>query len=206
MTARDEILAALPAVCARQVMNTIRLVSPGVEFNAAGVDSMHAQVVTRRFQDQAGWRTESYAADRPTQVAALPWDAIVEIRRDPNIARFGAMSREVEDEVAERAPAEGLRRAIDRVYMRELGQSAGRMEGMTAPVVRALQIVVFGLGGGLVTQGPRRSAKHCCRSCHGRRRRRRVCGRHSSSRCLAWPWSFAVDSAASVAPAAPSHN
>lgn len=63
------------------------------------------------------------------------------------------MLREVEDEVAERAPAEGLRRAVDRVYMRVLGEAAGRMEGMTAPVLRALQVVVFGFGGGLVTQG-----------------------------------------------------
>jgi hypothetical protein len=115
---------------------------------------MHSQVVTRRFQDEAGWRTEGYALPIVLpQVAGLPWDAIVEIRRDPNIARFRAMLREVEDEVAERAPAEGLRRAVDRVYMRVLGEAAGRMEGMTAPVLRALQVLVFGFGGGLVTQG-----------------------------------------------------
>jgi hypothetical protein len=36
---------------------------------------------------------------------------------------------------------------------RVLGAAIGRMEGMTAPVLRALQIVVFGFGGGLVTQG-----------------------------------------------------
>jgi hypothetical protein len=43
------------------------------------------------------------------------------------------MLREVEDEVAERAPAEGLRRAVDRVYMRVLGES-----GATRPSPQVL--------------------------------------------------------------------
>lgn len=121
---------------------------------AAAVDSTHAQVVTRRFQDEADWRTEGYALPIVLpQVASLPWEGVVEIRRDPNIARFRAMLREVEAEVAERAPAEGLRSAVNRVYMRELGQAAGRVEGVMPPVLRALQVVVFGIGGGLVTQG-----------------------------------------------------
>jgi hypothetical protein len=121
---------------------------------AAAVDSTHAQVVTRRFQDEEGWRTEGYALPIVLpRVASLPWEAIVDIRRDPNILRFRAKLREVETEVGQRAPTEGLRSAVDRVYIRELGRAAGRVEGVMPPVLRASQVVVFGFGGGLVTQG-----------------------------------------------------
>lgn len=121
---------------------------------AAAVDSTHAQVLARRFQDEVGWQTEGYALPIVLpQVASLPWDAIIEIRKDPNIARFRALLREVESEVAQRAPTEGLRRAVDRIYMRELGRAVGRVESVMPPAMRAFQVVVFGLGGGLTTMG-----------------------------------------------------
>ena len=37
--------------------------------------------------------------------------------------------------------------------MRRLGEAAGRVEGLTAPALRAALVAVFGYGGGMVTQG-----------------------------------------------------
>jgi hypothetical protein len=121
---------------------------------ATAVDSTHARVVTRRFHDETGWQAEGYAlAIVLPRVGRLSWDAIVDIRMDRNIRRFREVLREVEAEVADRAPAEGLRSAVERVYNRELGRAAGRIESVMAPTLRALQVVVFGAGGGVVTQG-----------------------------------------------------
>jgi hypothetical protein len=121
---------------------------------AAAVDSTHAQVVTRRFQDEYGWRTEGYALPIILpNVANLPWEHIVQIRHDRNVTRFRAMLHEVEAEVAQRAPTEGLTSAVQRVYMRRLGEAAGRIEGLTGPALRAALVAVFGYGGGMATQG-----------------------------------------------------
>jgi hypothetical protein len=121
---------------------------------STAVDSLHAQVVTRRFQDVDGWRTEGYALPIILpNVANLSWEEIVEIRRDRNVARFRAVLHEVEAEVALRAPTEGLQSAVRRVYMRRLGEAAARVEGLTGPALRAALVAVFGYGSGMVTQG-----------------------------------------------------
>lgn len=63
------------------------------------------------------------------------------------------MMSDIEAEVAQRAPSEGLEAAVRRVYDRELAKAVGDVEGVAAPLGRAVQIVAFGFAGGLATMG-----------------------------------------------------
>ena len=58
---------------------------------AVAVDPFHLQVVAQRFNDEEGWRLRGYSVPvLYPQVGDLPWQAIADLRREPNIARFRA--------------------------------------------------------------------------------------------------------------------
>jgi len=122
--------------------------------HAAAVDPWHAQVVNRRLEDDVSWHGEGYAVPIALpQVGGLDWEDILKIRKSKEISQFRDMMNDIEAEVAQRSPSEGLEAAVHRVYERELVKAVGDVEGVAAPFGRAVQIVVFGVAGGLATIG-----------------------------------------------------
>ena len=122
--------------------------------HAAAMDTWHAQVLNRRLQDDVSWHGEGYAVRIALpEVGELDWDDILKIRRNREISRFRDMMSDIEAKVAQRAPDEGLEAAVHRVYKRELARAVGDVEGVAAPFGRAVQVVAFGVTGGLTTMG-----------------------------------------------------
>jgi hypothetical protein len=122
--------------------------------HAAAVDPWHAQVVNRRLEDDVSWHGEGYAVPIALpQVGALDWEDIRNVRKNKEISRFRDMMSDIEAEVAQRAANEGLETAVRRVYGRELAKAVGDVEGVAAPFGRAVQVVAFGVAGGLATMG-----------------------------------------------------
>ena len=117
---------------------------------AAGVsvttDRLHSQVVAQRFNDQPGWNLQGYAIPLLfPQAGELPWEAIADLRRDRNMARFRAVLREVEEEATAEAAGGNVKEAANRAYTRHLADASGRLEGVGSSVRRtAIGIVVSG--------------------------------------------------------------
>lgn len=117
---------------------------------AAGVsvttDRLHSQVVAQRFNDQPGWNLQGYAIPLLFPHAGeLPWEAIADLRRDRNIARFRAVLREVEEEATAEAAEGNVKEAANRAYTRHLADASGRLEGVSSSVRRTtIGIVVSG--------------------------------------------------------------
>ena len=112
-------------------------------------DRFHSQVVAQRFNDQQGWKLQGYAV--PVlfpQIGDWPWPAIADLRRDPNMAHFRAVLREVEKEAAVQAAAGDVEGAAHRVYERLLADASGRLESVASSARRiALEIVLSGVVG-----------------------------------------------------------
>ena len=122
--------------------------------HAAVVDPWHAQVVNRRLEDDVSWHGEGYAVQIALpQVGELDCEDILKIRKNKEISRFRDMMSDTEAEVAQRAPSEGLETSVHRVYQRELVKAVGDVDSVAAPLGRAVQIVAFGVAGGLATMG-----------------------------------------------------
>jgi len=76
---------------------------------AISMDPLHAQVPAQRFNDDRGWAMSGFAVPILfPEVGGWPWEAVVKLRRDPNMARFRAILREVEQEAAAEAAAKLL--------------------------------------------------------------------------------------------------
>jgi len=109
-------------------------------------DRFHSQVVAQRFNDQQGWKLQGYAV--PVlfpQIGDWPWPAIADLRRDPNMAHFRAVLREVEEEAAVQTAAGDVEDAAHRVYERLLADASGRLESVASSARRTtLEIVLSG--------------------------------------------------------------
>lgn len=121
-------------------------------------DRLHAQVVAQRFNDQQGWNLQGYAIPLLfPQAGELPWEAIADLRRDRNMARFRAVLREVEEEATAEAAGGDVKAAALHAYMRHLAGASGRLDGIGSSVRRTgIEIVVSGAIGAatLPIQGP----------------------------------------------------
>ena len=72
------------------------------------IDGVHSQVVAQRFGDETGWKLRGYAIPFVfPQVGDWSWREIADLRRDPNMARFRAVLREIEEEAAAEAAERG---------------------------------------------------------------------------------------------------
>jgi hypothetical protein len=112
---------------------------------AAAVDPIHLQVVAQRFNDEEGWQLRGYSVPvLYPQVGDLPWQAIADLRREPNIARFRAVLREVEEETAAEAATGDVQAAAHHAYERHLAAASGRLDGIGAVVRKAAAGVVIG--------------------------------------------------------------
>jgi len=83
----------------------------------------------------------------------LPWGAIADLRREPNIARFRAVLREVEDEAAAEASGGDAEAAAHHAYENHLASAADRLEGIAGPAGRAATGFMVGSGLGFATSG-----------------------------------------------------
>jgi len=143
--------AALPVGFVRQavIKNANRdLVIAAANGSAVAIDPLHMQVVAQRFNDDDGWRLSGYSVPvLYPQVADLPWEAIADLRREPNIARFRAVLREVEAETAAEVAAGNVKDAAHHAY-RHLADASGKLDGIGTVVRKAFAGIVIGGGTG----------------------------------------------------------
>ena len=144
---------AIPVRFARQVViNSANrdLVLAAAAGCAVTVDPLHMQVVTQRFKDEHGWGLRGYSV--PVlfpAVGDMPWEAIADLRHDPNIARFRAVLRQVEAEAAVEVAQGDIEAAAHHAYERHLAKASGRLEGIGSVTRRtATGIVIGGAIGG----------------------------------------------------------
>jgi len=112
---------------------------------AVTVDPLHMQVVTQRFKDEHGWGLRGYSV--PVlfpAVGDMAWEAIADLRRDRNIARFRAVLREVEAEAAAEVARGDIEAAAHHAYERHLAKASGRLEGVGSVTRRAATGIVIG--------------------------------------------------------------
>jgi hypothetical protein len=64
------------------------------------MDRPHSQVVAQRFGDEAGWKLQGYAIPFLSRKSATGAGRRSDLRRNPNMARFRAVLREIEEEAA----------------------------------------------------------------------------------------------------------
>ena len=121
---------------------------------AVAIDPIHLQVVAQRFRDDGQWCARGYAVPLLfPQVGDLSWETIAELRCEPNVARFRAVLREVEQEAAAEASGGDIEAAAHHAYERHLANAADRLEGIAAPARRAVTGFVIGSGLGIATSG-----------------------------------------------------
>jgi hypothetical protein len=114
---------------------------------AVAVDPLHMQVVAQRFNDERGWHLSGYSVPvLYPQVGDMPWEAIADLRREPNIARFRAILHEVEAETAVEAAGGDVEAAAHHAYERHLADASGRLDGIGSVVRNAFAGVVIGGG------------------------------------------------------------
>jgi hypothetical protein len=119
---------------------------------AVAVDPLHMQVIARRFDDDGGWRLSGYSVPvLYPQVGDLPWEAIAQLRREPNITRFRAVLREVEVETAAEAASGDIEAAANHAYQRHLADASGELDGIGTVVRKTFAGIVIGGGIGVAT-------------------------------------------------------
>jgi len=120
---------------------------------SVAIDPVHLQVVAQRFKDEE-WRWRGYVVPILfPQVGGLPWEAIADLRRDPNLGRFRAVLREVEEEAAAEAAGGDVESAAHHAYENHLASAADRLEGLGGPARRAVAGFVIGGVAGFTTSG-----------------------------------------------------
>jgi len=148
------------AIPVRHVRNAIidnanrDLVIAAASGAAVAIDPVHLQVVAQRFRDDGQWRARGYVV--PVlfpQVGELPWEAIADLRGEPNIARFRAVLREVEEEATAEASGGDVEAAAHHAYENHLASAADRLEGVAGPARRAVTGFMVGSGLGFATSG-----------------------------------------------------
>lgn len=113
---------------------------------AVSMDPLHAQVIGQRFNDLDGWAMRGFAVPILfPEVGDWPWDAVSDLRRDRNMARFRAILREVEQEAAAEAAAGGdVEAAAYRTYQRHLADAQEAVESIGAVAHTTLRAFVIG--------------------------------------------------------------
>jgi hypothetical protein len=122
---------------------------------AISMDPLHAEVIAQRFNDERGWAMKGFAVPILfPEVGEWPWEAVAELRRDPNMIRFRAILREVEQEAAAEAAAGGdLETAAHRAYRRHLASAQEAVDSIGAVAHTTLRGFVIGAIIGFATVG-----------------------------------------------------
>jgi hypothetical protein len=122
---------------------------------AVTIDRLHGQVVAQRFNDDnGGWRLRGYAVPILfPHVGDLQWTTIADLRREPEIARFRAVLRQVEDEAMDEAASGDIQAAAHHAYENHLAAANAKLDGILGPARRAAIGLVIGAGSGFATMG-----------------------------------------------------
>ncbi|MFL6118202.1 hypothetical protein [Actinophytocola sp.] len=117
-------------------------------------DSLHQQVVAQRFRDGSGWQSRGFAMPiLLPNIRDLPWESIVEIRKNRYMARFRAVMREIEGEVSETYKGGDVEDFVHRVFERKQAVLLGEVEGLGAGIRKAVYGLLFGGLSGVATMG-----------------------------------------------------
>lgn len=112
---------------------------------AVSVDPMHNQVVAQRFRDPAAWQAVSFAVPILfPQTGELPWEAIAELRRDPEMIRLRRVLRGVEEEAAVESAAGDIEAAAHHAYERHLAAASGRVDSLGTVARTTGASLIFG--------------------------------------------------------------
>lgn len=112
---------------------------------AVSFDPFHAQVAAERFNDDDFWKMHGYVVPILfPYVGDLPWEAIVDLRHDKNIARFRSILRQVEDEAKTEAANGDIEAAAQHAYRQHLAEASNALETVGAVAHRTLTGFVIG--------------------------------------------------------------
>ena len=118
----------------------------------SAANGLHSQLVAQRFRDEAGWKFQGYAIPFLfPQIGDWTWQQIANLRRDPNMTRFRAVLREIEDEAAAEAGAGDLGAAARHAYERHRAAADPKLTGFAKAAGTIVAGYVISSGSGLVT-------------------------------------------------------
>ena len=109
------------------------------------VDSLHQEVIAQRFEASSSRRLVGFAV--PVlfpQVGDLPWEAIAELRRAPEITRLRRVTAEVEHEAAAECAGGDVEAAARHAYERHLEALSGTVDSMGTVVRKTAASVIIG--------------------------------------------------------------
>ena len=121
---------------------------------AVTVDPLHLQVAAQRFNDDQNWKFRGFTVPILfPQVGDLPWEAIADLRRDKNMARFRAELRKVEQEATAEAADGDIEAAAQHAYRRRLAGYPESLPSVGAIAHRTLTGFVIGGISGFAVSG-----------------------------------------------------
>jgi hypothetical protein len=117
-------------------------------------DSLHQQVVAKRFADGSGWHSRGFAIPiLLPDIRDLPWDSIVDIRKDRHMSRFRAVMRDIEEEASQACKGGDIESLVHRLFERKQAELLGEVEGLGAGVRKSAFGLLFGGLSGVATMG-----------------------------------------------------
>jgi hypothetical protein len=118
------------------------------------MDGLHSQVAAQRFGEEAGWKLRGYAIPFLfPQVGDGAWQQIADLGRDPNMARFRAVLRNIEEETAAEADGGDLEAAVRHAYERHSAAAVPELSGFARAGGTIVVGYLIGGGSGLMTFG-----------------------------------------------------
>ena len=130
------------------------LVVAGSNGAACSIDSFHASVLRARIDPSSNWSGAGFALPiLSPEVERLPWETVVDIRRDRHVKAYRKVMFEIEAEAAELVSMGGdLEAAVHNVY-RKRARAASERLGARSFVRSELVGLVIGTAGGGLTSG-----------------------------------------------------
>jgi hypothetical protein len=122
---------------------------------SVSADALHMEVMRTRLDERAGWSMRGFAL--PILVPAvkeLSWDAIVDLRKDKNIARLRSALTELESQtLVDVQQGADVEDALRRIYQRKLRDDLGAADRLGPAVARVVGAFVVGVTASVATLG-----------------------------------------------------
>ena len=118
------------------------------------MDPLHSQVVSQRFKDKEIWNLRGYSIPILfPRVGDWSWQEIASLRRDPNMTRFRAVIREIEDQAAAEAAGGDIEAAARHVYEQHLASALPALANIGTITGNTIIGFAIGTATGLLTIG-----------------------------------------------------
>jgi hypothetical protein len=112
---------------------------------AVSVDPLHHQVVAQRFEDEGNWRLAGFAVPILfPRIGELPWEAIADLRREPEMMRLRRIMAEVEQEAAAESAGGDIEAAAHHAYERHLEAVSGTVDSLGAVFRKTGASIIIG--------------------------------------------------------------